>query len=100
MLRHDPQPDLPALFAALADRQPANDVDLPATGLPLDRERLLSSPFIISPNYGTRSSTVLALHDGGAAELTERRFAPDGSVSGESALAFAWRDGAASDILK
>ena len=100
VLRHDPQPDLPALFAALADRQPANDVDLPATGLPLDRERLLSSPFIISPNYGTRSSTVLALHDGGAAELTERRFAPDGSVSGESALAFAWRDGAASDILK
>ena len=43
---------------------------------------------------------MLALHDGGAAELTERRFAPDGSVSGESALAFAWRDGAASDILK
>ncbi|WP_445656504.1 NRDE family protein [Achromobacter sp. NCFB-sbj8-Ac1-l] len=100
VLENDPQPDLPALFTALADRQPADDADLPATGLPRDRERLLSSPFIISPNYGTRSSTVLALRDDGAAELTERRFAPDGSVNGESALAFAWRDAAASDILK
>ncbi|WP_376784762.1 NRDE family protein, partial [Achromobacter aegrifaciens] len=85
-----PQPDLPALMAALADRQPADDADLPATGLPLDRERLLSSPFIVSPNYGTRSSSVLALRDDGAGQLDERRFAPDGSVSGESRLTFSW----------
>ncbi len=37
---------------------------MPATGLPRDREKLLSSPFIVSPDYGTRSSSVLALHDG------------------------------------
>ena len=59
----------------------------------------MSSPFIVSPNYGTRSSTVLALCDDGSGQLTEKRFAPDGSASGESALAFAWRDGAASDML-
>lgn len=100
VLRGGPQPDLPALFGALADRQPADDADLPATGLPQDRERLLSSPFIISPNYGTRSSTVLALQGDGTGALTERRFSPDGSVSGESALTFAWRDTAASDTLK
>ena len=55
-----PQPDLPALYTALADREPAADDELPATGLPPDREKLLSSPFIVSPTYGTRSSTVLA----------------------------------------
>ncbi len=90
VLRSGPQPDLPALMAALADRQPADDADLPATGLPLDRERLLSSPFIVSPNYGTRSSSVLTLRGDGAGQLDERRFAPDGSVSGESLLTFSW----------
>ena len=33
-----PQPDLPALYTALADREPAADDELPATGLPPDRE--------------------------------------------------------------
>jgi uncharacterized protein with NRDE domain len=51
----------------------------------------LSSPFIVSPNYGTRSSSVLTLRDGGAGQLDERRFAPDGSVGGESRLTFSWR---------
>ena len=91
VLRSGPQPDLPTLMAALADRQPADDADLPATGLPLERERLLSSPFIVSPNYGTRSSSVLALREDGAGQLDERRFAPDGSVSGESRLTFSWQ---------
>ncbi len=91
VLRGHAQPDLPALFAALADSQPADDADLPATGLPLDRERLLSSPFIVSPEYGTRSSSVMALHANGAGELEERRFAPDGVVSGASHLTFTWR---------
>ena len=68
-----PQPDLPALYTALADREPAADDELPATGLPPDREKLLSSPFIVSPTYGTRSSTVLALREHGAGLLHERR---------------------------
>lgn len=96
VLAHDPQPDLPTLFEALADRSPADDADLPATGLTPDREKLLSSPFIVSPNYGTRSSTVLALRDDGTGLLTEKRFAPDGGANGESVLAFAWRDHPAS----
>jgi uncharacterized protein with NRDE domain len=91
VLGRTPQPDLPALFEALADRQTATDEDMPATGLPPDRERLLSSPFIVSPDYGTRSSSVLVLREGGAGQLDERRFAPDGTVSGESRLAFSWQ---------
>lgn len=91
VLGRTPQPDLPALFDALADRQTATDEDMPATGLPPDRERLLSSPFIVSPDYGTRASSVLVLREGGAGQLDERRFAPDGAVSGESRLAFSWQ---------
>ena len=83
-----PQPDLPALYTALADREPAADDELPATGLPPDREKLLSSPFIVSPTYGTRSSTVLALREHGAGLLHERRYAPDGTLNGESELLF------------
>jgi len=46
------------ILERLRDTTPAEDARLPDTGLPLERERLLSSPFIISPDYGTRCSTV------------------------------------------
>lgn len=49
------------LFDALADRAPAADANLPATGVGLELERLLSPAFIVTPDgrYGTRCSTVL-----------------------------------------
>ncbi|OZI25470.1 hypothetical protein CAL18_07635 [Bordetella genomosp. 7] len=91
VLRATPQPDLAALYDALRDDTPADDASLPDTGIGLARERLLSSPFIISPDYGTRGSTVLALHAGGRGELHERRYGPDGQPQGDSDLLFAWR---------
>lgn len=77
-----------ALLALLADRAPADDAELPDTGLPLARERLLSSAFVASPDYGTRASYLLALGADGAARLVERSFAPDASVTGERRHAF------------
>lgn len=65
-----------ALFALLADRRQATDAELPDTGFGLEWERLLSPPFILSPTYGTRSSTVLACSRDGEATLTERTFPP------------------------
>jgi uncharacterized protein with NRDE domain len=51
------------------------------------RRHLMNHYFIVSPSYGTRSSTVLLVgHDGGI-EFVERRFAPDGSASGTSRFA-------------
>lgn len=81
--------DLEPLFEILRDRRPAADAELPATGIPLDRERLLSAPFIVSEGYGTRCSTVLAIGVDGAARFVERSFDPAGRETGEVDFRFA-----------
>src|SRR5882757_8413620 len=58
-LLRQPELSADALFAMLADRTEAADAELPHTGLPLDWERMVSSPFIVNERYGTRSSSVL-----------------------------------------
>jgi uncharacterized protein with NRDE domain len=80
--------DLAALFDLLHDTEQAPDELLPATGVTRDRERMLSSPFIVSPDYGTRCSTVLAIDARGAARFVERSFDPAGGVTGEIDIAF------------
>jgi uncharacterized protein with NRDE domain len=49
------------LFDLLHDDTKAQDEVLPQTGVPIEWERKLSSIFIESDDYGTRSSTVLLL---------------------------------------
>ena len=80
--------DTAAAFALLADREPADDATLPATGMSRERERMLSSAFIVSPDYGTRCSTVFTLARDGSANFVERSFDAAGSMTGESAHAF------------
>jgi uncharacterized protein with NRDE domain len=75
------------LLPLLLDRTVAQDSDLPDTGIPRERERLLSPAFIVAPGYGTRASTILRMLDG-TAEITEHRFDAKGPV-GESAFRFA-----------
>ncbi len=65
-----------AIFALLRDDAPAPDADLPDTGVGLDLERLLSPPFIRTPQYGTRSSTLLTVARDGTARFAERTFLP------------------------
>ena len=60
------------LFNLLLDDQIAADHQLPETGVGLERERALSSMFIKSPGYGTRSSTVLLIDKKNNFFLTER----------------------------
>jgi uncharacterized protein with NRDE domain len=81
--------DLTPLFVALADRTRARDADLPETGVPLEWERLLSAPFIVSKGYGTRCSTVLAIGRDGSARFVERSFDARGDTTGEVAFEFA-----------
>ena len=62
-----------AYFEMLADTAPAPDCRLPSTGVSLEWERLLSAVCIESPEYGTRSSTIVRLPSNGTPVLTERR---------------------------
>lgn len=73
-----------ALFAMLADREPVSADTLPASELSPEWARKLSAPFVLDPGYGTRCSTVLTISEGGALKIVERRFAADGTSSGES----------------
>lgn len=64
----------PELFEILADRTLAEDADLPDTGIGYEREKLLSSIFIETPIYGTRSSSVVLVNRNYEISLDERNF--------------------------
>jgi uncharacterized protein with NRDE domain len=63
-----------ALFKVLSDHKKAPDHKLPSTGVDLEWERLLSSIFIKSPTYGTRSSSVLLIGKNQRVKLVEKVF--------------------------
>jgi uncharacterized protein with NRDE domain len=62
------------LLNALYNEVKASDETLPKTGLPLERERALSSMFIKTENYGTRCSTVVLVDYDDNVEFVERGF--------------------------
>lgn len=69
------------LFSHLEDTTKANDQDLPDTGVGIELERMLSPAFIISPSYGTRTSTVVVINNATNTQSTyfeERQFSPKG----------------------
>ena len=70
----------------LTYEQVADDTALPrsGSGLPRDWDRILSAPFVLHPDYGTRCSTVVLLEPGGRLYLAERRFDPRGEAAGET----------------
>lgn len=76
------EPTREVLFAALADTTPAPDEALPDTGVGLPMERMLSPPFICSPHYGTRASTIVDIDGKGRIDFEERRFNADGTANG------------------
>ncbi len=94
-----PWPKVQAMRAALADCDPAADNGtvferllapladrrrppgaLPDTGIGREREELLAPAFIVSPHYGTRCSTLLALSDDGGGEFLEISYDAAGEV--------------------
>ena len=72
-----PEPE--EFFNMLSDRTPAVDGDLPDTGVGMERERMLSPIFISSPDYGTRSSTLLFIDRNDLVTFMERTFNKDHS---------------------
>jgi uncharacterized protein with NRDE domain len=75
-------PDQHALFNLLTNDLIHPDHALPATGVPMEWERLLSAAFIKSPDYGTRTSTVLCRRADGMASYDEQTWLP-GAARGE-----------------
>jgi uncharacterized protein with NRDE domain len=75
-------PDSRRLMAIMMDRYTPADVELPSTGLSMARERLLASPFIVSPDYGTRCTTLILRHSSGATWVQEDRFNAHGQRIG------------------
>jgi len=72
--------DRQGLFEILADNVAAQDNDLPKTGVPIEWERKLSSIFIKSPEYGTRSSTLVTLNNDNLVTWEERVFSAESSL--------------------
>lgn len=60
-----------AYFDMLADTRRADDLRLPQTGVSLEWERMLSAVCIASPDYGTRTSTVVKLYADAPGQLHE-----------------------------
>jgi len=76
------------LMRLMADRRMAKTPDADTEPLPFHLARALTAPFIVSPEYGTRCTTVLLWSLTGKITLCERRFDPAGNATGESRFSF------------
>lgn len=86
-------PDIQILFAAMADRTQAKDEELPNTGLTIELERALSSPFIFAPEqgYGTRTTTVLLVNRNGEVNWWEQAYQLNDHQKLETSDFYQWR---------
>ena len=58
-------------FEIMLDKKRAKDSLLPSTGVSLKRERELSSLFISTPTYGTKSTSIFSFNQDGKVSLSE-----------------------------
>jgi uncharacterized protein with NRDE domain len=80
--------DTDGLLALLDDRERGPDDDVSAAVPGFAGAGALTAPFIVLPDYGTRSSTAVLLSNTGRVDVTERRFGPDGLQTGETRETF------------
>ncbi len=76
------------LFRLLADQTPAPVADVDAAGVSFEIARALTAPFIVTPEYGTRCTSVLLWSAENRITLAERRFDNSGAKTGESKMVF------------
>lgn len=70
--------DIEQLFTLMKSGQQAQIEHLPKTGVPLDWEQLLSSIFILSPEYGTRTTNIITLDDEGNIAIYDQSYNKQG----------------------
>ena len=66
--------DIEKIWKVLGDRTQPSDEELPDTGVGLEWERILAPLFISSPDYGTRSSSIVLMEYSGHITFMERTF--------------------------
>jgi uncharacterized protein with NRDE domain len=76
--------DIQKILSVLTDRSLPADDELPDTGVGLEWERILSPLFIISDDYGTRSSSIVLMEKSGRVTFVERTFLEEASEIKES----------------
>ena len=77
--------DNSALMQILTDSTTAEDEQLPKTGVPLDIERMLSSRFIRSNEYGTRACSMVKFTNRGQIIFAEQNYDSNG-ITGSLAV--------------
>ncbi|MCP4301193.1 MAG: NRDE family protein [Gammaproteobacteria bacterium] len=77
------------LLRLLDDRKLGPIEEVEAERLGFAKAHAITAPFIVTPEYGTRCSTVVIADRSGRWRMTERRFDRQGVSSGESHFTFA-----------
>jgi uncharacterized protein with NRDE domain len=77
-----------SLVRLLADRSIAAEPEVEPDGLSRELARAITAPFIVSPEYGTRSTTALTWSHDGEVRILEARFDAAGEPTGESSYEF------------
>ena len=74
------------LFDLMKNTDKANTQHLPNTGISKEREKFLSSIFITSPEYGTRTTTIITQDVSGEITIHDRTYNPLGEKTLEISL--------------
>ena len=76
------------LFELMLDRKMAEDHELPETGIGYEKEKQLSSRFILMPGYGTRNTTLVKVDQDGNGSIIEKIFDSEGGQISEKEIYF------------
>lgn len=77
-----------ALLQLMNDREKGPKEEVERGRLDFETAHAITAPFIVLPEYGTRCTTVVLAGADGRWRFIERRFDPDGKITGESDFSF------------
>lgn len=86
-LLDEESPTLDGLLSIVTERAEAAP-NATIEDLPEELAKVMSTPFVVGDEYGTRCSTAILFREDGHAEALERRFASGGAADGESRVVF------------
>ena len=76
------------LMRMLDDREKGPPAEARDDHLPFGTAHAITAPFIVTPDYGTRCSTIVRADQSGRWHFFERRFDAAGAATGESRFSF------------